>query len=171
MLKLNILKMHENLIDTDKYIFSKNGEIFSKSYNVNGYIKGTTNIFGYKQTTLLCTDGKRRTFKIHRVIAYMFVPKPDNLKDIPYDNLQIDHINCDKTDNSASNLRWCTSKGNHNNPLTIEAHRNASKGKIFSEETRKKISEARKGKEPWNKGKHHSEETKKKISEAKKGHK
>ena len=46
-------------------------------------------------------------------------------------------------------------------------------GYIFSltEEQKKKISEANKGKTPWNKGKHHSEETKRKISEAQKGKK
>ena len=67
------------------------------------------------------------------------------------------------------------------------------KGKKHSEESKRKMSEARKGKIPWNKGskglqvgwnkgkeflkgeknpfygKHHSEETKRKISEAKKG--
>ena len=50
--------------------------------------------------------------------------------------------------------------------------------RVISEETKKKMSEARKGCIPWNKGvhlespmkgKHHSEETKKKMSEAKKG--
>ena len=43
----------------------------------------------------------------------------------------------------------------------------------FSEETKKRMSEQRRGKEPWNKGKkgvqHHSEETKKRISERMKG--
>ena len=39
----------------------------------------------------------------------------------------------------------------------------------ISEETRKKMSEARKGKEPWNKGKKLSKEYKKKLSEAHKG--
>ena len=38
-----------------------------------------------------------------------------------------------------------------------------------SEETRRKIGEANKGKEPWIKGKHLSKETKNKISESKKG--
>jgi DNA mismatch endonuclease (patch repair protein) len=47
--------------------------------------------------------------------------------------------------------------------------REAFKGKHHSEETKKKMSEAHKGKEIWNKGKHHSEETKKKISEGCKG--
>ena len=42
-------------------------------------------------------------------------------------------------------------------------------GKHHSEESRKKMSEARKGKPSWMNGKHHSEESRKKMSEAKKG--
>lgn len=42
------------------------------------------------------------------------------------------------------------------------------KGRYFSEETRRKISEANTGRQTWL-GKHHSEESKKKISEAHKG--
>lgn len=45
----------------------------------------------------------------------------------------------------------------------------AQKGKTFSEETRRKMSEAKMGKEPWNKGVPMMEETRKKVSEAKKG--
>ena len=45
----------------------------------------------------------------------------------------------------------------------------AQKGRTFSEETKKKMSEARKGTPPWNKGKKCPEETKKKISETKMG--
>lgn len=41
--------------------------------------------------------------------------------------------------------------------------------RICTEETRKKLSESRKGKTPWIFGKHHSEETKHKISESNKG--
>src|SRR5574344_578589 len=43
------------------------------------------------------------------------------------------------------------------------------KRKPFSEEAKKHMSEAHKGKHPWNKGKSSSEETKRKISEANKG--
>jgi len=44
-------------------------------------------------------------------------------------------------------------------------------GRIVSKETRKKISDANKGKIVWIQGKHHSEETKKKMSEKHKGRK
>ena len=42
------------------------------------------------------------------------------------------------------------------------------KGKVISEEQKKKQSEAMKGKPAWNKGKPRSEETKRKISETRK---
>lgn len=47
----------------------------------------------------------------------------------------------------------------------------ANKGRIFSEEHRKKLSDALKGRNVWNKGKHniYSEETRKKMSEIHKG--
>jgi hypothetical protein len=42
-------------------------------------------------------------------------------------------------------------------------------GKTFSEEHKRKLSEAKKGTSPWNKGKALTEEHKRKVSEAKKG--
>ena len=153
--------MNEDLIKKDNYIFYENGDIYSKSYNVKKLIKGAINRQGYKTTTLLCTDGKRRTFKIHRVIAYFFIPNPDNKP-------CIDHINGNRQDNRVENLRWCTQKENANNPVTIKRYQKSG-SRVFSEETKKKMSEAKKGNIPWNKGKHHTEETKKKLSEMFKG--
>lgn len=45
----------------------------------------------------------------------------------------------------------------------------AKKGEHLSEETKRKMSEARKGKSSWNKGIPHSKETRRKISESQKG--
>ena len=112
------------------------------------------------------------TVSIHRAVAELFVPNPDNKP-------QVDHINTNPLDNRAENLRWVTQKENNNNPITKQ-HRSASLlGKKHSEETRQKLSAALKGKKiseetrqklsAAHKGKSLSEETKRKLSEANKG--
>ena len=98
------------------------------------------------------------SFCIHRAVAELFIPNPEN-------KLQVDHINTDRHDNRAENLRWVTNKENSNNPLTRKHMSEAFKGRTHTEEAKRKISEARKGKP----GKPHTEETKRKMSEAHKG--
>ena len=88
---------------------------------VNTYIHPS----GYVMVTMTngterCKTNKNYPKKIHRLIAEAFIPVPDELKDIPMEKLQIDHKNTLKTDNSISNLRWCTPKGNAANPITLE---------------------------------------------------
>lgn len=54
---------------------------------------------------MLSKNGKARSFRVHRLVAMAFVPNPDNLP-------VVDHIDSDKTNNAASNLRWCTNQQN-----------------------------------------------------------
>lgn len=61
----------------------------------------------------LSKNGKTKNYLIHRLVGEHFI---DNSNNLP----QIDHINTDKTDNRVCNLKWVTSKGNMNNPLTID---------------------------------------------------
>ena len=109
---------------------------------------------------------------LHRLVAELFVPNPDNK---PF----VDHINTDSLDNRAENLRWVTYKENNNNLITrtkpngflhkhhsLEVKQKISishMGKKLSEEHKKKLSDSHKGHEPGNKGKHVHYENGKRI--------
>ena len=56
---------------------------------------------------------------VHRLVAGAFVDNPDNLK-------EVDHINGDRADNRAENLRWTTRTGNMANKLTKARNRKHS---------------------------------------------
>ncbi len=62
-----------------------------------------------------------------------------------------------------------TPKGFKHSDETKRKISEAQKGRVFSNVTRQKMSEAQKGHIPWNKGICHSEESKRKMSEAKRG--
>ena len=63
----------------------------------------------------LWIDGISKEYFIHRLVAQAFIPNP-------YNKPCIDHINTNKTDNRAENLKWCTHKENANNPISREKY-------------------------------------------------
>ena len=132
--------------------------------NVERFLKGSKDKDGYIQI-YLSKDGNAKMYKLHRLVAEAFVPNPDNKP-------EIDHINTIRTDNTVclnedgsvnyekTNLRWTTRKENANNPITKKHHK-----RVCSEETKRKIGAANKGKQP-RKGAVLTDETKNKISKS-----
>lgn len=50
-------------------------------------------------------SGKYITLRVSRIVATSFIPNPDNLP-------EVNHIDCDRTNNRADNLEWCTHQEN-----------------------------------------------------------
>ena len=109
----------------------------------------------------LWKNGYIKNYSVHRLVAQAFIPNPNNLP-------QVNHKNEIKDDNRVENLEWCNNYYNSQYGTRNKRIAEKMKGRHLSEETRKKISKAHKGKTTWIKGKHLSEEHKRKISEANK---
>lgn len=81
-------------------------------------LKQCTDKKGYKFVTL----EKSKTYKIHRLVAKAFISNPCNKP-------CIDHIDGNRKNNRAENLRWVTCKENNNNPITIKKYKERIEGK------------------------------------------
>ena len=96
----------------DGYEISNLGRV--KSNKTNKILK-LQNMNGYKSVWM-----NYKTPKVHRLVAMMFIPNPDNL-------LVVEHLDDDKTNNKVENLKWstqqenlksCRNKGRWNNQHT-----------------------------------------------------
>ena len=86
---------------------------------------------------VLCKDGIVYPKLVHRLVAFAFIQNPEN-KPV------VDHIDTNPMNNRVDNLRWVTTKENCNNELTRKHNAESKTGRVFSEEARCKMSEARK---------------------------
>lgn len=136
--------MNINIIDFDKYVITNDGKIwscFSNKYKIPQNIRG-----GYLGVSLVCKDNKQHTFKLHRIIAELFCKKPEHLKNIPLDKLDVDHINGNRQDNRAENLRWCTRKENCNFHISKENRKKSHINKIVPNRWKKVCQLSKNGK-------------------------
>ena len=95
------------------YAVSNFGRVKSLNYNRTGkerILKLFQTEKGY-QFIGLRKDNQRKMFRINRLVAHMFL-------DGYFEGAEVDHININRADNRAKNLRWVTHEENCNNPLT-----------------------------------------------------
>jgi len=53
----------------------------------------------------LCKNGSQILTKVHRIVAFAFIPNPEQKP-------EVDHINRDRRDNRVENLQWSTKREN-----------------------------------------------------------
>lgn len=85
------------------YEVSSDGRVWSLNYHRQGIrkeLKGKLDKNGYHEVGLR-KDGKKISYRAHRLIALTFIPNPDNMP-------QVNHKDAIKTNNSIDNLEWCT---------------------------------------------------------------
>lgn len=92
-----------------KYMISNMGNVKSLNYkrsNKEKILKPFKNKDGYLIVGL-CINGKKTNFQIHRLVAEIFIPNPNNLP-------QVNHKDENKLNNSVDNLEWCSVSYNIN---------------------------------------------------------
>lgn len=92
--------------DFTKYEIYEDGRIWS--YSRKKFLKPTTTENGYQQVMLSDNEGKRKWYKVHRVVWEAVTGEP-----IP-EGMQINHRSEVKTSNMISNLELMTPKQNSN---------------------------------------------------------
>ena len=97
-------KIIYNGVETN-YSITDDGKVFN---DIRGNeLKGTMARNEYKSVQLTINK-KLVTLMIHRLVAEAFCPNPNNYS-------IVDHVDKNKTNNNANNLRWVTNKENNNN--------------------------------------------------------
>lgn len=89
------------------YRITKSGKVFSlRQGNTLKLLSTVLDSSGYPIVKLYDSINKVRTIAVHRLVADTFIPNPNKLE-------CINHKDEDKTNNSISNLEWCTKAYNN----------------------------------------------------------
>lgn len=97
------------------YIFGKVYLVYNDGSIFNQFgksLKFSDNGKGYKLVTFSNGETIKKNFYVHRIIAECFVANPDGLK-------IVNHINLNRSDNSFTNLEWCTQAYNINHSVNL----------------------------------------------------
>lgn len=84
------------------YAATSCGKIWS--YRRRKFLKPELLENGYHRVSL-SVRGKVKRFRVHYLVALTYIDNPEG-------HTEINHINCNKTDNTINNLEWCSHKQN-----------------------------------------------------------
>lgn len=112
----------------DRIVTNSNGVKITKKGRL---LKLQKSIHGYLYVAL-SKSGKSKPISVHRYVAEAFLERKEG-------KAFVDHIDTDKTNNRASNLRWCTYLENFHNVITEEKWREAIKNRNSTNAKRSKV--------------------------------
>lgn len=95
-----VLPNDKNNLEQERYLVSNRGLFFDVKKDK---FMSTFNCSGYRNIFVSGLSNPA-----HRLVAKVFCPRPDHLKEIHYDKLEVNHKDTIKTNNFWSNLEWCT---------------------------------------------------------------
>ena len=93
-----------NVKFNQEYLVDKNGNIWSP-YRGLHMLKPSPTKKGYYRIVLQTSEG-RKTFQVHRLVLMTFNPV-NNME-----NLEVNHIDGNKSNNKLDNLEWCSGSFN-----------------------------------------------------------
>lgn len=93
-------------------------------------LKTQSNDKGY-QVVRVTINRIKRTFRIHRLVAEYFLDNPEHKE-------QVNHIDCNKNNNRADNLEWCTNKENVHHAIKNGLWKSVFDGALKENDNRKK---------------------------------
>ena len=91
-----------NVRSLNRYVLNCHG----KQKLIKGKVLKLEDVHGYLRAEL-SKDGKRRMFRVHRLVAKAFIPNPHNLP-------EVNHKDENKKNDHEENLEWCTCQQNQN---------------------------------------------------------
>lgn len=93
----------------EKYHITASGEVYNSA--TGRKLKPFQNERGYDMISV-SINGKKRTLKIHRLVALHFLPPVDGKQ-------QVNHKDGNKQNNCLENLEWCTNAENNKHAFDI----------------------------------------------------
>lgn len=128
------------------YYVTEDGHVWSE-YS-HKFIRELPDKNGYLKVRLSSVDlpkGKQHAYSVHRLVLENYNPI-ENME-----NLQVNHINGDKTDNSIQNLEWTTCQENIQHAINNNLRAKVNGAAILTEQDVLAIVERLKKKEPYKK--------------------